>query len=138
MGIEYKVNEQVSTDQFIALLKDSSLGERRPVNDRICMEGMILNSNLIVSVWDGERLIEVTRCMTDFHHACYLSDLAVRESHQKKRVGKERQRLTQSQLGPKCKLILIAAPSANAYYKRIGFIKNEGCWLLERGSCINS
>jgi len=138
MSIEYKINEPINTDQFIELLKSSSLGERRPVDDRSCMEGMISNSNLTVSAWDGENLIGIARCMTDFHYACYLSDLAVSESHQKKGVGRELQRLTQSQLGSKCKLILIAAPSANSYYEHIGFINNERCWLLERDSCISS
>ena len=51
MSIEYKINEKITTDDFIELLKNSTLGERRPVNDRSCMEGMISNSNLTVSAW---------------------------------------------------------------------------------------
>ena len=138
MNIEYKINEPISTDQFIELLTNSTLGERRPVDDRDCMEGMISNSNLIVSAWDGENLVGISRCMTDFHYACYLSDLAVNEIYQKSGVGKELQRLTQNQLGPKCKLILIAAPAANSYYEHIGFTNNERCWVLERGSSVSS
>ena len=130
MNIEYKINEPISTDQFIELLTNSTLGERRPVDDRDCMEGMISNSNLIVSAWDGENLVGISRCMTDFHYACYLSDLAVNETYQKSGIGKELQRLTQNQLGPKCKLILIAAPAANSYYEHIGFTNNERCWVL--------
>jgi len=138
MSIEYKINEPISTDQFIELLKNSTLGERRPVDDRVCMEGMILNSNLTVSAWDVKNLVGLSRCITDFHYACYLSDLAVNKTYQKSGVGKELQRLTQNQLGPKCKLILIAAPAANSYYEHIGFTNNERCWVLERGSNVSS
>lgn len=137
MNIEYKINEPITTDQFIALLESSSLGERRPIEDRECMEGMISNSNLIVSAWDTGQLVGIARSMTDFHYACYLSDIAVSETHQRKGIGKQLQILTQKQLGPKCKLILIAAPAANPYYEQIGFNNNPRCWVLERDSNIN-
>jgi ribosomal protein S18 acetylase RimI-like enzyme len=138
MNIEYKINAVISTDQFIELLKNSTLGERRPVDDRVCMEGMISNSNLIVSAWDTENLVGISRCITDFNYACYLSDLAVSKSYQRLGVGKELQRVTQNQLGPNCKLILISAPAANKYYEQIGFTNNERCWVLERQSSISS
>lgn len=63
----YKINESVTTDQFIKLLATSTLGERRPIDDRQCMEGMISNSNLTVSAWSGSELIGIARSMTDFH-----------------------------------------------------------------------
>jgi GNAT superfamily N-acetyltransferase len=136
MTIEYRINHPISTAQFISLLADSTLGERRPIEDRECMEGMIANSNLTISAWDSGRLVGISRCMTDFHYACYLSDLAVSKAHQKKGIGKKLQMLTQEQLGPRCKLILIAAPGANSYYKHIGYSNNPRCWVLERGEAI--
>ncbi|NVJ61069.1 MAG: GNAT family N-acetyltransferase [Gammaproteobacteria bacterium] len=137
MNIEYKINHSINTDDFITLLKESTLGERRPVDDRDCMEGMISNSNLTVSAWDGEKLIGISRCMTDFHYACYLSDLAVSKSYQNQGIGKQLQKLTQEQLGPQCKLILLAAPAANEYYEHIGFSHNPRCWVLERDGTID-
>ena len=138
MNIEYKVNVPVSTDQFIELLRESTLGERRPIEDRECMEGMLKFSNLVVSAWDGEKLIGIARSMTDFHYACYLSDLAVDKKYHKSGIGKALQINTQERLGPKCKLILIAAPAANSYYEHIGFTNNQRCWVLERGQSISS
>ena len=138
MEIIYKVNQAISTDEFIGVLKASTLAERRPVDDRECMEGMIKNSNLTVSAWDGEKLIGIARSMTDFHYACYLSDLAVDKNYQNSSIGKQLQIITQEQLGSKCKLILIAAPAANSYYEHIGFTNNQRCWVLDRDSSINS
>lgn len=137
MSIEYKINAPVSTDQFIGLLRESTLGERRPIEDRECMEGMVKNSNLIVTAWQGEELIGIARSMTDFHYACYLSDLAVHRKYQKNGIGRKLQVKTQEQLGPNCKLILIAAPTANAYYAHIGFTNNQRCWVLERDKKIS-
>jgi predicted N-acetyltransferase YhbS len=136
MRIDYKISVQVSTDQFIDLLRASTLGERRPVDDRECMKGMVENSNLVVTAWDGENLIGIARSMTDFHYACYLSDLAVAIKYQNSGIGKKLQVITQENLGPKCKLILLAAPAANSYYEHIGFTNNQRCWVLEREQSI--
>jgi len=138
MNIEYKINETVETEQFIDLLNRSTLGERRPVDNRQCMDGMLVNSNLLVSAWDQEKLVGIARSVTDFHYACYLSDLAVDQAYQKQGIGKHLQCLTQKQLGPECKLILIAAPAANKYYEHIGFTHNPRCWVLERQMIIES
>lgn len=138
MRIEYKINVPVSTDQFIGLLRESTLGERRPVEDRACMEGMVKNSNLMITAWHAEALIGMARSMTDFHYACYLSDLAVHKEYQRRGIGKQLQVVTQAQLGPQCNLILLAAPAANAYYKHIGFTNNPRCWVLGREQSIRS
>lgn len=132
MSIDYQVNVPISTDQFIEILRASTLGERRPIDDRACMEGMVENSNLTVTAWDAGKLVGIARSMTDFHYACYLSDLAVHKDYQKLGIGTKLQVITQEQLGPRCHLILIAAPGANAYYEHIGFANNPRCWVLGR------
>lgn len=137
MTIDYKINTPISTDQFIDLLVRSTLGERRPVHDRACMEGMVNHSNLIITAWEGETLVGIARSMTDFHFACYLSDLAVHLDYQRRGIGKQLQRITQEQLGPHCSLILLAAPAANTYYGHIGFTHNPRCWVLAREQRID-
>lgn len=138
MSIEYRINTPITVEQFIDILNRSTLGGRRPVEDRECMEGMIVNSNLVISAWEGTRLVGIARSITDFHYACYLSDLAVDKQYQKSGIGKKLQILTQERLGPKCRLILIAAPAANSYYGHIGYTHNERCWILERETSIGS
>lgn len=132
MNVEYRINHPVSTEQFIELLRSSTLAERRPVDDRECMEGMVNNSNLMVTAWDGHRLVGIARSMTDFHYACYLSDLAVDRGCQGRGIGKALLATTWKQLGPRCKLILVAAPAADSYYGHVGFSNNTRCWVLDR------
>tara|TARA_Y100000815_G_scaffold243514_1_gene241102 strand:+ start:169 stop:477 length:309 start_codon:yes stop_codon:yes gene_type:complete len=102
------------------------------------MEGVVSNSNLVVSAWDGDLLVGIARSVTDFHYACYLSDLAVHQSYQRSGIGKRLQSLTQEQLGPLCKLILIAAPAANSYYGQIGYTHNDRCWVLDAGVTVGN
>lgn len=41
MSIKYKIDEPVSVDQFVELLRESTLAERRPIDDLACMEGVV-------------------------------------------------------------------------------------------------
>lgn len=92
---------------------------------------MITNANLLVTAWDDQELVGAARSITDFHYACYLSDLAVHDAYQKCGIGRQLMALTREQLGPKCKLIAIAAPAADAYYEHVGFTNNRRCWVIE-------
>ncbi|WP_428819800.1 GNAT family N-acetyltransferase [Microbulbifer sp. MCCC 1A16149] len=136
MQIEYKVNEAVSVEQFRSLLDRSTLAERRPVDDAACLEGMLKHGSLTVSAWCADTLVGIARSVTDFNYACYLSDLAVDSNFQKSGTGRKLLSMTQEQLGPQCKLILIAAPAANSYYEHLGFENNTRCWVLDRDVCI--
>lgn len=130
--IEYRSDAVISVNEFRGLLESSTLAERRPVEDIDCIQGMLENSNLVVTAWDGSRLVGIARSMTDFHYACYLSDLAVDQAYQRRGIGLRLQQITQEQLQPRCKLILISAPAANDYYPSIGYESSPRCWVLQR------
>ena len=131
-AIEYAVNGELSTDEFIALLESSMLAERRPVEDRACLEAMVKNANLTITARHQGKLIGIARSVTDFAYCCYLSDLAVDAAWQKHGVGKELIEQTQSELYDNGKVILLAAPAAHAYYERIGMTPHPRCWMLDR------
>ena len=138
MNIEYKVKAEISVDEFVELIERSTLAERRPVENRECMAGMIANADLITSAWIGKELVGIARSLTDFHYACYMSDLAVSKEYQGQGIGRQLQVLTQDQLGPECKLILLAAPDANSYYEHLGFTNNPRCWVLDATSALKA
>lgn len=95
-----------------------------------CLEGMLRHADILATCWDGEKLVGVSRSVTDFSYCCYLSDLAVDTACQRQGIGKKLIELTQSQLGPLCKIILLAAPAAVEYYPRIGFSHHPQAWIL--------
>ena len=129
MDLQYHASRPISADEFIDLLKRSTLADRRPIDDRKCIEAMLKHANLLCTAWDGEKLVGVARSVTDFEYCCYLSDLAVDEEYQKRGIGKELIRLTASKLGTKAKIILLAAPKAEAYYAKIGFETHRSAWI---------
>lgn len=130
MTIRYTVNQALTAEQFIDVLKRSTLAERRPVSDLQTMAAMVANSNCLVAAWDDDQLVGVARSMTDFCYACYLSDLAVDQRYQGRGIGRTLIVKTRELLGPHCKLILIAAPAAQSFYQRLGFSANDRCWVL--------
>ena len=85
--IDYKVNEPISVKQFIELLNKTTLGARRPLEDEKRVAAMLHHADLLITAWDGERLVGVARSVTDFAYCCYLSDLAVDEQYQKQGIG---------------------------------------------------
>jgi GNAT superfamily N-acetyltransferase len=129
--IIYKTNAPLTVDQFIDVLRRSTLAERRPIDDRACMEGMVANANLTVTAWDGDALVGVSRSVTDFTYACYLSDLAVDVAYQRAGIGRALIDVTRAAVGPRCKVRLLAAPAAAEYYPRIGFTHNDRCWEID-------
>ncbi len=132
MQIAYEINKPIDVKKFIDLLRRSTLSERRPIDDFHCMKGMLENSNLMVTAWHAKKIVGLARSVTDFHFACYLSDLAVDVAYQKRGIGLELQRLTQEQLNEHCTIILLAAPAAANYYGHIGYTRDDRCWVLSR------
>ena|ERR1700730_1810319 len=116
---------KISCEQFIDVLSRSTLGDRRPVNDSERIVSMLEHADLLCTAWAGDLLVGVARSVTDFSYCCYVSDLAVDVSYQKRGVGLELMHLTQSRLHPKCTIILLAAPSAEGYYPKIGMTQHR-------------
>ena len=130
--ISYRTGNDLDLDAVIELYVDSTLGERRPVSDRTRMRRMLEHANLVVTAWDGARMVGISRSLTDFVYATYLSDLAVRKSYQRTGIGRELVRLTQ-EAAPRSTLILLAAPAAEKYYPHIGFEHHPQAWILRGG-----
>jgi predicted N-acetyltransferase YhbS len=127
--ISYRSGNDLDLDAVIELYRASTLGERRPVDERERMALMLRNANLVVTGWDGELLVGIARSVSDFSFATYLSDLAVRASHQRRGIGRELIRRTQ-ELGGQASVILLSAPKAVDYYPRVGFNHHPQAWLL--------
>ncbi len=128
--ISYRTGNQVNLDQVIDHYVASTLGERRPVGDRARMARMLAEADLVATAWDGELLVGISRALSDFAYVTYLSDLAVRLSHQRQGIGKELIRVTQREGGPETYIVLLAAPKAVEYYPHIGFERHDSAWVL--------
>src|SRR5512143_2643463 len=81
--MEYRYGNELDLDQVTDLYRASTLGERRPIDDPAIVRSMLEHANLVVTAWDGSLMVGLARTLTDFSYVGYLSDLAVRESHQR-------------------------------------------------------
>lgn len=128
--IVYRNDRRITVTEFTDVLKRTSLGVRRPLDDPHRMQLMLDHGNVLVTAWDEERLVGVSRALTDFAFCCYLSDLAVDESYQKQGIGKRLIDETHRAAGMHTTLILLAAPAAKEYYPKIGMERFVDCFKI--------
>jgi predicted N-acetyltransferase YhbS len=128
--IIYTVEKSLDVSEFIEVLKNSTLAERRPVDDEQRISSMCNNANLIVTARLDGKLVGVARSITDFVYCTYLSDLAVDLEYQKKGIGKKLIEETKK-ITPQAKLILLSAPDAVDYYPKIGMTKHNHCYFID-------
>ncbi len=130
MIITYQKNIRLTVTDIIRVFNVS--GIKRPIHDKMRIEQMFANSNLVFSAWDGEKLIGICRCLTDFNYACYLSDLAVDQQYQSQGVGKELIQKVREDIGKNVSLILLSAPTAMHYYPKVGFAPIDNGFVIKR------
>lgn len=128
--IAYRLGNDLDLDRVLDLYRASTLGERRPIDDRAIMADMIRHANLVVTAWDGDLMVGISRSLTDFAYVAYLADLAVRDTHQKLGIGRELIARTRAEMGPRSMIVLLSAPAAVDYYPKLGFTKHGSAWVL--------
>lgn len=131
--IAYHIEPTLAPAEFIDVLTRSTLAERRPVDRLDLIERMLDHANVIVTARNAAGLIVgVSRAITDFGYATYLSDLAVDEAYQRRGIGRELISRTHKASGLETALILLAAPKAREYYPHIGMQRHDSCWIIPR------
>ncbi len=131
-AVSYALEPQLSVEEFRTVLVASTLGERRPIDDAARLQEMITGANVIVTARVNGKLVGVSRTLTDFSFATYLSDLAVDRNFQGHGIGRELIRRTHEAAGLHTMLVLVAAPGARTYYPHIGLEPHDSCWTIPR------
>lgn len=132
MDVDYSIEPHVAAAEYIAVLRRTTLGARRPVDEPERIARMIAEADVLVTARIDGQLVGVSRALTDFSFATYLSDLAVDEACQGRGIGRELIRRTHEACGKSTMLVLIAAPQAESYYPHIGLVQHHSCWYLPR------
>ena len=130
MTIIYQLEPDLAADEFIDVLRRSTLAERRPVGDIDTIRAMLKNADVIATARLDGLLLGVSRAITDFAYCTYLSDLAVDEKYQRQGIGRELIRRTHEAAGLSTTLILLSAPKARTYYPHIGMTPHDSCWVI--------
>lgn len=128
--IDYRQNFPLDPTD-VARVFDAS-GITRPTADLPRIARMFSAPCLVISAWQDNRLIGVSRSLTDHAYCCYLSDLAVDKAFQGQGVGKELIKRTQAAVGDEVSLILLSAPGAMSYYPTVGFELADNAFFIKR------
>lgn len=124
--------ERIGVEEFAAVLQASGLAARRPVADADRLRRMLEGAGIVVTAQAGDALVGVSRAITDGAWACYLSDLAVDRDWQGQGIGQALIAETRRLAGPDCMCLLLAAPGAESFYRRIGMPVCETAFLYPR------
>ncbi|MEP6674173.1 MAG: GNAT family N-acetyltransferase [Ferruginibacter sp.] len=132
MEIIYRSDIKPTAASIIELYENAGLP--RPTDDADRIEKMYEHSNLVITAWDDELLVGVSRCITDWVWSCYLADLAIRKEYKKSGIGKKLIELTQEKLGEQSMILLLSVPTAMEYYPKVGFLKEDRSFMIARKS----
>lgn len=130
MQISYLLGEMPAIEKIIELYDNCGLP--RPTKDKQRMQMIFESSNLIISAWDGEKLVGLCRCITDWGWCTYLADLAVHTDYQKHKIGKTLIDLTREKTEDLTMILLLSVPTAFEYYPKVGFNKESRAFSIPR------
>lgn len=130
MPITYQLDLLPSPAQVIDLYQSADL--HRPLEDPARIAQMYAHANLVVSAWEEDLLVGVARSLTDFCYCCYLADLAVRDTHKRRGIGRQLVHLTRQRIGPATTLVLFSAAEAIAYYPKLGMAPATNGFIIRR------
>lgn len=129
--ITYRTGNDIAPELVADLYRAAGLP--RPVDDLERLGLMIQNANLVVSAWDGDRLVGIARSLSDYSFVTYLSDLAVDPGYQKHGIGRALIALVKEHGGgEQASIILLSLPDAMTYYPHIGMEAMDNCFGLKR------
>ncbi len=126
-GLTVKYNE-LTAEQFIELWQSVGWGEGPSLEQtRLAMKNTLFR----VSIFDGDKIIAMARCIGDMGLDYYIKDVIVRPEYQGKGVG----RMLINEIlkfindngikGTEIFVELCAMPDKIPFYKKFGFDSNE-------------
>jgi len=128
--IIYKFDVVPTAQQVIELYNDAGLP--RPTHEPKRIKAMFKSSDLIITAWDEDKLVGVSRTITDWVWCSYLADLAVSPGYKKSGIGKKLIELTREKIGEQSMLLLLSVPTAMDYYHKVGFLRENGAYIIHR------
>jgi N-acetylglutamate synthase-like GNAT family acetyltransferase len=130
MPLIYKTDVIPTPEQIVELYENAGLP--RPTHDLERIGKMYANANLIITAWDDNNLVGVSRSITDWVWCCYLADLAVRSDYKASGIGKKLVQLTKEKVGEQSMVLLLSVPTAMEYYPKIGMEKVDNGFIIFR------
>lgn len=127
--IQFLVNRYPDTKNIISLFERSEMV--RPVGDEERIARMFINSNLVISAWDGFKLVGLLRALTDQCYMCYVADLAVDTDYRGRGIGQKMMELISDHLGPEVSIVAFGKSKHDLWVK-MNMEQVEDCYVYPR------
>jgi GNAT superfamily N-acetyltransferase len=123
MTIVFAQEQTLPVEDYVAVLSETTMRSKRPLQNSVRIGKMIAGANLIVTARENGTILGLARCITDDAWVAYCAELAVKESAQGRGIGKAILDKCYELLGPGISLGLAAEPAAEAFYEHIGMLR---------------
>ncbi len=130
MTIVYHDYKGISPEDVSHVFRSS--GIKRPYEDLPRLAKMIEGADIVITAWDGGKIVGLARALTDYAYCCYLSDLAVDSDYKQSGIGRRLIEELRARIGDECSLVLLSAPSATDYYPKVGFEHTDKAFVIPR------
>jgi len=88
-----------------------------------------INSTIVVSAWDGDKLIGAIRALSDKMFRSIIHDFLVLPEYQNQGIGKELMRRCIA-FYPNSEWLVGTSKETAPYYEKLGFEMNDGAFLF--------
>lgn len=130
MDIIYKTNKDLPNEQLFKLFV--SVGWADEANTTQSMienfNKNFINSTVVISAWDGEKLVGCIRVLSDKMFRSVIYDLAVLPKYQGNVIGKELVSRCREQF-PNSEWLVQTTTERASFYENIGFKINKDVFL---------
>ena len=118
--IDYRSDRDIPLDGVLKLYRAngwSAAGKPEPLHKAL------VNSETVISAWDGETLVGLGNAISDGHLVVYYPHLLVLPAYQGRGVGREIMRHLKQRYEGFHQHMLVAEATAVAFYERMGFAR---------------
>lgn len=116
--IEYKESKDLDLAQIVSLYEENSWASAAKPTD---LHAALMNSDALISAWDGTLLVGLGNAITDGHVVVYYPHLLIRPTYQGRGIGKAIIERMIARYRGLHQHMLIADQDAVAFYERCGF-----------------
>lgn len=129
MNITYDSRKDLPCDPLCALFRAVGWSDGSETEEMIRhFNQPFINSTLVFSAWDGEKLVGCIRVLSDRIFRSIIYDLAVLPDYQGQGIGRELVRLCRAEY-PDSEWLVQTIPERVGFYKRLGFQENNDPFL---------
>jgi hypothetical protein len=132
VSIVYAQEQTLSVADYVAVLSESKMRDKRPLQNSVRIARMLAGANFIVTARQDGAILGLARCITDYAWVCYCAELVVRESAQGAGTGAGLVGKIGELLGPGIALTLISEPWASGFYERVGMTRQDSAFFRTR------